>query len=58
MQTIKAYEQMTIEAAVEGSRKKAILALTIHPLVADYQGAQALVDAYSQKHGKYYPELH
>jgi 6-phospho-beta-glucosidase len=58
MQTVKAYEQQTIEAAVEGSRAKAIHALTIHPLVADYQGAQALVDAYNRKHGKYYPELH
>jgi 6-phospho-beta-glucosidase len=58
MQTVKAYEQQTIDAAVEGSRAKAIHALTIHPLVADYQGAQALVDAYNRKHGKYYPELH
>ncbi len=57
MQTVKAYEQQTIEAAVEGSRAKAIHALTIHPLVADYQGAAALVDAYRTRHGDYFPRL-
>ncbi len=57
MQTVKAYEQKTIEAAVEGSRAKAIHALTIHPLVADYLGAQALVDAYLARHGDYFPRL-
>jgi 6-phospho-beta-glucosidase len=57
MQTVKAYEELTIDAAVERSQEKAITALTIHPLVQDYAGAKALVEAYSREHGAYYPEL-
>jgi len=44
IQTIKSFEQTAIEAAVEGSREKAILALTINPLVANDKVAVAIVD--------------
>ena len=46
MKQVKAYEQLTIEAACEGSYRKAVQALTIHPLVADYRTAKTLVDRY------------
>lgn len=48
---VKAYEQMTIQAAVEGSVEKAIHALTIHPLVADEQIATNLVKGFKKEFG-------
>ena len=48
---VKAYEQMTIQAAVEGSEKKAIHALTIHPLVADEKIATELVRGFKKEFG-------
>lgn len=33
LQNVKAYEQLTIEAAINGDYDKALWALTIHPLV-------------------------
>lgn len=57
MKEIKAFEQLTIEAALEKSYKKAVAALTIHPLVADYGLSKKIVDGYLQKHGSYFPKL-
>jgi 6-phospho-beta-glucosidase len=57
MKQIKAYELLTIEAALEGSYNKAINALTIHPLVGDYQLSKMIVDGYLQRHGSYFPKL-
>jgi 6-phospho-beta-glucosidase len=49
---VKAYEQLTIQAAVEGSEEKAIQALTIHPLVADERIAAYLVKGFKKEFGK------
>lgn len=57
MRQVKAYEQLTIAAAVEGSWIKAVQALTIHPLVADFSLARQLVDTYRQRHGDLFPGL-
>ncbi len=57
MKQVKAYEQMTIEAAVHGSYTKALLGLSLHPLVRDYSLAQAILDEYRQEHGDYFPAL-
>jgi len=57
MKEVKAYECLTIEAAVEGSYSKALLALTIHPLVRDHILARKILDGYIQQHGKYFPVL-
>ncbi|MDC9589297.1 6-phospho-beta-glucosidase [Xenorhabdus sp. XENO-10] len=35
MQQVKAFERLTIEAAMHGDRKAALLALVTHPLIAD-----------------------
>ena len=40
---VKNYEQLTVEAAVTGSRDMAELALLAHPLVGDYELAQDLL---------------
>ncbi|MCX6033214.1 MAG: glycoside hydrolase [Chloroflexi bacterium] len=57
MQQVKAYEQLTIAAATEGSYVKAVEALTIHPLVRDYALAKAILDEYRAQHGALFPQL-
>ena len=58
MQQVKYYEHLTIEAAVENSYQKALLALSVHPLVGDYGLAQSILDQYILRHQGYFPALH
>ncbi len=44
MQLIKAYESLTVEAAVRGDRKAAFEAMLLHPLMPDTRGCEALLD--------------
>jgi 6-phospho-beta-glucosidase len=57
MQCVKAYERLTIEAAAEGSRSKALLALTLHPLVADASRARLLLEEMERSHASTFPRL-
>ena len=57
IQQVKYYEHLTIEAAMENSYQKALLALTIHPLVRDYSIARSILDEYITRHHGYFPEL-
>lgn len=57
MQQVKAYEQLTIEAAVQGSYAKALTALTLHPLVPGVEVARQILDEYIQRHGDLFPPL-
>lgn len=57
MKQVKAYERLAIEAAVEGSYSKALEALTIHPLVGDYDLAKAILDGYIHGHAGLFPTL-
>jgi len=43
-QQVKDFERLTIEAAVHGDKRKALLALVANPLVADVNLASSLVD--------------
>lgn len=43
VQAVKAYEELAIEAAVTGERRKAFLALLAHPLVPGAETAQGLL---------------
>jgi 6-phospho-beta-glucosidase len=54
---VKEYERLTISAATEGSYSKALQALTIHPLVADYGIARSILDEYRKRHIGFFPEL-
>ena len=54
---VKAYEQLTIAAATEGSYARAVQALTVHPLVRDYGTAKAILDGYREGHGALFPVL-
>ena len=58
MKQVKEYERLTIAAAMQGSYPKALLALTIHPLVSDFSLAKILLDEYIQRHGVFFPSLH
>jgi 6-phospho-beta-glucosidase len=57
MKTVKAYERLTIQAALEGSYALAAKALALHPLVPSYNIARAILDDYRNGHGDYFPEL-
>jgi 6-phospho-beta-glucosidase len=57
MKQVKAFERLTIQAALENSYQKALLALTLHPLVMDRNLAKAILDDYISKHSRYFPVL-
>ncbi|MHB0857771.1 MAG: 6-phospho-beta-glucosidase [Anaerolineae bacterium] len=44
IQAVKAYESLTVQAAVEGSRRVAMQALMAHPLVPSWEVARPLLD--------------
>jgi len=44
MQNIKAYESLTVEAAVTGDRQRAFQAMLLHPLMPGAAGCKALLD--------------
>ncbi len=57
MKSVKAYERLTIQAAVENSYALALKALTLHPLVPGYEVAKPILDDYLAQHGAYFPKL-
>ena len=57
MKMVKAYERLTIQAAVERSYPLAVQALALHPLVPSYETAKAILDDYLTQHGEYFPSL-
>jgi 6-phospho-beta-glucosidase len=57
IQQVKAYEQLTIQAALEGSYNLAVEALIVHPLVRDASAARQILDGYIQRHGQNFPPL-
>ncbi|MFZ5809640.1 MAG: glycoside hydrolase [Chloroflexota bacterium] len=58
MKQVKAYERLTISAALEHSFAHALQALTIHPLVGDVSLARQILAGYQSGHGELFPELH
>jgi 6-phospho-beta-glucosidase len=57
MKSVKAYERLTIDAAVKDSYPLALKALTLHPLVPGYDIAKKILDDYLAQHGEYFPKL-
>jgi len=57
MKSVKAYERLTIQAAVENSYSLALKALTLHPLVPGYEIAKSILNDYLAQHGDYFPKL-
>ena len=55
--SVKAYERIAVEAAVEGSREKALLALSLHPLVYSVNDAEKMLDEMLETNKKYLPRF-
>ncbi len=55
VEQVKAYEELTVEAAVTGSRDKAFLALVNHPLVPGAEVARALLEDILEANKDYLP---
>lgn len=58
MRSVKYYETLAVQSILERSRQKAVMALTVHPLVMSYSRAQILVDEYLAAHRQYVGEWH
>lgn len=52
---VKSYESLTVEAAVEGSRDKALFALLAHPLIMDVDLAQPMLEELLQANRQWLP---
>jgi 6-phospho-beta-glucosidase len=57
VEQVKAYERLTVEAAVTGDRGAAVKALMAHPLVASYDVAGPLLDALLDAHREHLPQF-
>src|SRR5699024_5698413 len=55
VQSIKSFEQVSSDAAVTGSYSKALLAMTINPLVPSDKVAKSILDEMLQAHAEYLP---
>jgi 6-phospho-beta-glucosidase len=57
MQHVKAYEELTIEAAVTGDEKTALLALNTNPLVPSWDTARALWEDIKAENAQFLPQF-
>ena len=57
VQEIKSFEILTVEAAVTGDYNKALLAMTINPLVGSDKVAKIILDEMLEVHKKYLPQF-
>src|SRR4051812_14868977 len=57
MEVVKAYERLTIDAALSGSRRTAMQALLAHPLVRDHDIAAPLLDELLTAHADHLPRF-
>ncbi len=55
VQHVKAYEQLTVEAAITGDRNTAVWALANNPIVGSYTAAVSLVERLLDAHKDYLP---
>jgi 6-phospho-beta-glucosidase len=54
---VKAYEQLTVEAAVNGDYDKGLMALVNNPLVPDIKRAKAILDDILRINHDYLPQF-
>lgn len=57
VQQIKSFERVAAEAAVTGSYEKALLAMTINPLVTSDEVAKLILDEMLETHKEYLPQF-
>ncbi len=55
VQGVKAYEKLTVEAAISGDYSKALAALMAHPMIGDYNRCKPLLDELIEAHKEYLP---
>ena len=55
--SVKAYEELTVEAGVSGDRRAAVQALASHPLVASFAVATELVEVILEANRDYLPQF-
>ncbi|HEX7056305.1 MAG TPA: 6-phospho-beta-glucosidase [Bacilli bacterium] len=58
LQIVKAYEELTVEAAVKGDYGLALQALAIHPLVGDIDISKRILDDVLSENKAYLPQFH
>jgi len=56
MQAVKAFEKLTVRAAMNGSRGDALAALMVHPLIGDYRKAKAVFDDMAKANAEFLPK--
>lgn len=54
---VKNYESLTVDAAMNGDRRKALLALLAHPLVMDYDIAKPMLEELLEANREYLPKF-
>jgi 6-phospho-beta-glucosidase len=57
VRAMKAYERLTVEAAMSGDRDKAIRALMLNPMIVDYTAAAGCFDEMLEAHKAYLPNF-
>ncbi|MDR0325010.1 MAG: 6-phospho-beta-glucosidase [Oscillospiraceae bacterium] len=57
MQSVKAYEKLTVRAAAGGDRDAALAALMAHPLIGDYAKAKPLLDEMLEVNREHLPRF-
>ena len=57
VRAVKAYEKLTVQAAVEGSVDAALAALMAHPLIGDYEKAKNVLDEMLAANKAYLPQF-
>jgi 6-phospho-beta-glucosidase len=57
VQHVKAYEELTIEAAIGGDERAALLALTANPLVPSFDAARDLWRDIKEENAEYLPQF-
>lgn len=57
IQAVKTYESLAIEAAVTGSREKALLALSSHPLIDSVSEAEWMLNEMLERNRMYLPQF-
>ncbi|HEC23312.1 MAG TPA: 6-phospho-beta-glucosidase [Chloroflexi bacterium] len=56
-QQVKSWESWTVEAGVTGSRRAALMAMLVNPLVPSFEVARALLDEMLEAHRAYLPQF-
>jgi 6-phospho-beta-glucosidase len=57
LQLVKAYEELTIRAAIEGDHRAALQALTLHPLVTSGHTAEQMLHDILEENRSFLPRF-